>query len=242
MKMLNIIYKKVCLVLVVGAMILVLCSCRGNKNETPLQLQEGSGQHVARIYVKDYGSFDLRLFDDEAKETTESFINYAEAGFYNGKTIYSVINDYCLLSGDNTTKVNGSDSEAAKAFKNASDKLLPLTGSLCVINDGSGVTAEHFMIVTADSDFLAELKDLLAYKMITQQEYFQTAYGKKIDDDTMNIFNKYGGAPWLIGDCIVFGQIYDGMDVVNKISEAEVSEDASYSPLESIYIDHIEIK
>lgn len=216
-------------------------SCSSDRSSIPLQLQEGSGDHVARIYINNYGSFDLRLFENESKTTVNSFINLAEEGFYNGKSVYSVINDYCLLMGDKSA-CSDSNEDVDKEFKKSGKKLYPLTGSLCVINDGSGITAEHFMIVTADDAFLTNLKDLLAYKMITLQEYFKTAYGKDIDESTLDIFYKYGGAPWLMGDCIVFGQIFDGMDIVNKISSAEVTEDASYSPLEDIIIDHIEVK
>lgn len=218
-----------------------LAACSSKKGGEPFQVKEGSGQHVARVYVEGYGSFDLRLFEEEAKETVESFMGLAETGFYDGKPVYSVIEDYCLLMGD-VAGIKGSGADEGKAFKNASRELYPFTGALCVINDGSGAGAEHFMIVTADSEFLVELKELLAYKMITPQEYFKTAYGKDVSDEDMELFYKYGGAPWLMGDCIVFGQIYEGIDVLKKICNVEVSDDASYSPVEEILIDHIEVK
>lgn len=222
------------------AVMLVLTSCGSSESGIPLQLNEGSGQHVARIYIKDYGSFDLRLFENEAKDTVESFIELANSGFYEGLPVYSLIEDFCVLLGDAGSQNQSQDDKSA--FKNSGNGLYPFAGSLCVINDGNGTGAEHFMIVTADSGFLYEMKDLLAYKMITPQEYFETAYGKTIDDETMGLFYKYGGAPWLMGDCLVFGQIYDGMDVVYRLFDAEVSEDASYASLEDIIIDHIEVK
>ena len=35
------------------------------------------------------------------------------------------------------------------------------------------------------------------------------------------MYSTYGGAPWLDGGYTVFGQVFDGLDVVFKIQETE---------------------
>ena len=46
---------------------------------------------------------------------------------------------------------------------------------------------------------------------------FEREIVKEIDDKTLGIFSKYGGAPWLYGHCKVFGQLIEGGDVLDRI-------------------------
>ena len=96
--------------------------------------------------------------------------------------------------------------------------------------------------MTSVSDFLKELETLLAYRKITPAEYYKTAYGTDLDEDTLALFEKYGGAPWLYGHCIVFGQVSEGFEVLEAISDVEVEDGNTYSPLEDIIIESVSIE
>lgn len=54
------------------------------------------------------------------------------------------------------------------------------------------------------------------------------------------MFEEYGGTPHLVGGYTVFGQVIDGMDVVDAI--AATSTDSNDKPLENVIITSVEIK
>ena len=138
---------------------------------------------------------------------------------------------------------SGADSHATdKSFKDEVNKdYYPLRGALCLTESGDKISAQQFMIVTADSEFLKELEELLAYKKVTPEEYFKTAYGADVDEEIYDVFVKNGGAPWLYGHCIVFGQVFEGFDILDAISGVEIEEGNTYTPLEDIMIESITI-
>ena len=53
-------------------------------------------------------------------------------------------------------------------------------------------------------------------------------------------YQKVGGTPWLDGVHTVFGQVVDGMDVVNAIASVRVDENSK--PLEDVVIHTIRIE
>ncbi len=226
--------KIICLLL--AATLLAGCGNRG-KSE-PVQLDPAAGDHTAVITFAEYGSISVRLFGDAAPEAVAQFIRLAQEGKYTGNTLKNVIDDYCLM-----VTGSGADSQATdKSFKDEVNKdYYPLRGALCLTESGEKISAQQFMIVTADSAFLKELEELLAYKKVTPEEYYNTAYGADVDEEIYGIFTKNGGAPWLYGHCIVFGQVFEGFDVLDAISGIEVESGAAYTPLDEVIIESITV-
>ncbi len=229
------------LIIILTLITLVSSACsKAGKPIDPIQLTTKETGHVARINVKNYGCIDIRLFDNAAPEAVKSFIDSAQSNFYNGKSVYNVIKDFAVICGKETVV---SDHKNDKDFsKEINTDFYPLRGAVCLSDEGAGITADHFFIVNTDKDFLSDLRNVLAYKNITLQEYFKNAYGTEISDELLSVFEKYGGAPWLYGHSIVFGQITEGFDVLDRISAAELSDNGSYIPAEDIIIENIEIK
>ena len=216
----------------------ILTGCHKSRKIETVQLDPASGNHTAVINFADYGSISVKLFGDAAPEAVEQFIRLAAEGNYSGNTLKNVIDDYCLMVMGNKQDIHATD----KAFKDEVNKdYYPLRGALCIAESGEKISAQQFMIVTAGSDFLKELEELLAYKKVTPEEYFKTAYGADIDEELYAVFQKNGGAPWLYGHCIVFGQVYEGFEVLDAISKVEIEEGNTYTPLEEIIIESIKI-
>ena len=221
-------------------LILVLCialtGCGKKNMGTPVQLEKGAGDYVARISFKDYGTITFRLFEDSSKEAVESFVNKAQSGYYEGLSVGTLIEDYCLVIGDLESSSTASDSKVK-----INDNYYPYRGALCITDISDAVDASRFMIVNSDTEFLKNLEELLAYKKVTLSEYLDTAYGVKLNESELQSFYTYGGTPWLYGHALVFGQVYEGFEVLDAINRAVTLEDGSYKPEEDIIIESVEV-
>ena len=226
---------------VIMCMLLSACS---KEPKTPVQLVEGTGTEgnnsiYAVVDVQDYGRMKFRLLKDQAPEAVEAFSRLAGEGYYDQKPVYMLIKDYCMISG----------SESDAAYSVSDDATLnsacyPLRGALCFTrSEGVGkYSCSDFTVIQTSSEFLSKLEELLEYKKVTPGEYFKQAYGNDIDEDSLSIFKKYGGAPWLYGHCIVFGQLTEGEEVLDRICSVEVYDDSQFKPMEDIIINCINIE
>ena len=120
----------------------------------------------------------------------------------------------------------------------------PLKGALCFTEalGGGRYSAANFAVIHAGKDFIEELEELLKYKKVTLAEYFKQAYGNEIKEEDLKVFRKYGGAPWIYGHCIVFGQLIEGEEVLDSICCTEVSDDSGFVPMEDIIIESVTIE
>ncbi|MCR5684730.1 MAG: peptidylprolyl isomerase [Lachnospiraceae bacterium] len=245
----NKIKKLICFVVSV----LLLCGLWGCSKADPVPEQmkqpPDKARHV-RIDVSGYGSMEFVLAGDGAEQIITDFTERAKNGFYDGKPVYMVIKDYCIMAGDadavsDSAAGNGQSADAGdnaeNSAKNGNNRYYPFYGALCITDIAGNPSAEHFTVIGADTEFLNGLEELLAYRKITPAEYYATAYGVELDEETLKLFGQYGGAPWLYGHCRVFGQMVEGFDVLKAISAVPVSDDADFKPDEEILIKSVSV-
>lgn len=94
-------------------------------------------------------------------------------------------------------------------------------------NAGPGTNGSQFFIVqagTVDGNLMGQM-EMIGEKMFPAQ---------CIED-----YKKVGGTPWLDFKHTVFGQAYDGMDVVCEIAKTRV--DLMDKPFDDVVIEKIEI-
>ena len=229
-------------VLLSAVMILILSGC-GKETGIPVQMdipsQSSQDIRFAVIDIRDYGKMRFRLLNEQAPNAVDAFIKLAQEGFYDEKPVYMLINDYCMIAGaDSENSLNVSDDAEL------TDKIYPLRGSLAFTRsvENGQYSASDFTVIQTGPDFLNKLDELLKYKKVTLPEYLKQGYGNEIDEKTLEIFKEYGGAPWLYRHCVVFGQMTDGMEILDRICAVEVFDDAQFRPMEEIVIDSITIE
>ena len=99
----------------------------------------------------------------------------------------------------------------------------------------NGLAAEHMddirrMQAQGDSAGLKKLQE----ELIAQTEATVAAHPLEITDEMKQAYTTVGGAPHLDGAYTVFGEVLDGMDVIDRIEKADT--DASDRPKEDIRI------
>ncbi len=178
------------------------------------------GQQVAVIHVKDYGDISVKFFPEVAPKAVENFVTHAQEGYYDNVTFHRVIDDFMIQGGDPTGTGSGGESIWKTPFEDEfSETLLPIYGALCMANSGENTNGSQFFIVQTDGTYTDQLAGLT--------------------DAQKKIFMEHGGTPWLVGKHTVFGQVYDGMDVVNAIAACET--DNRDIPVEDVVIQHIDV-
>lgn len=177
------------------------------------------------ILETSYGDIKIQLFPDQAPMTVENFVRLAQKGYYNGTIFHRVISDFMIQGGDPKGNGTGGTSIWGHPFEDEfSRELFNLRGALSMANSGPNTNGSQFFIVQNKN---------MPKRYIRQME--PAGYPKEI----IHAY-KQGGTPWLDGRHTVFGQVIDGMDVVDKIAKAK--KDKMDKPLEAITIKNIEIE
>ncbi|NMA67462.1 MAG: peptidylprolyl isomerase [Clostridiaceae bacterium] len=213
-------------------------SCSKNNVPTPITIGEGEnkitltpgyqfippkeGDTVA-IMETNMGDIHIKLFPEKAPKTVENFTTHAKNGYYDNLTFHRVIDDFMIQGGDPKGDGTGGESIWGGSFEDEFDiDLLNYRGALSMANTGQpGTNTSQFFIVQKKN--MDEIIDTL-----------KASYPKELVK-----YYEDGGTPWLDFRHTVFGQVYKGMDVVDKI--AQVKTDGDNKPIEDVVIYTIKI-
>jgi peptidyl-prolyl cis-trans isomerase B (cyclophilin B) len=182
------------------------------------------GQTVA-VMKTNYGDIKLKFFPNEAPKSVENFIGLAQKGYYNNLTFHRVMQEFMIQGGDPNGDGSGGQSLWGTEFEDEfSPNLHNYRGALCMANAGPNTNGSQFFIVQA-----TQLSD----EAVAYMEQ------NKFDGNVQKQYKKIGGTPWLDNAHTVFGEVFEGMDVVDKIAAVDV--DAESKPLKDVTIQSIEI-
>ncbi len=187
-----------------------------------------SGDTVATIKTN-LGDIKVLFLPEAAPKAVENFTTHAKNGYYNGIIFHRVIPDFMIQGGDPTGTGMGGESIWGSSFK---DEFHPdyhnIRGSLSMANAGPGTNGSQFFIVQAkevDAGLISQMEQL-------SDRGFPT--------ECVEDYKALGGTPWLDFKHTVFGQVYDGMDVVDTI--ATVKTGYGDKPVEPVVILGIEVE
>ena len=186
-----------------------------------------SGEVVAVMHTS-MGDISIRLFADKAPKTVENFVTHAKNGYYDGLIFHRVIKDFMIQGGDPTGTGCGGESIWGPKFNDEFDvDLHNLRGALSMANAGPNTNGSQFFIVQAK-----EVPDSLIGQMQMLSDSFPEA--------TVEAYKALGGTPWLDFKHSVFGQVFEGMDVVDSIASVETA--YGDRPKTDVIINSIDIK
>lgn len=200
------------------------------------------GDQIAEIVVADYGTMKIKLFSKQAPKAVENFVKHSKEGYYDGVTFHRILEDFMIQGGDPEGTGMGGESIWGGSFEDEfTDDLYPYRGALCMANSGADTNKSQFFVVQADENEVKRLQDLVMerYKL-SLIDYIKQGYATDISEKELNHFLSYGGAPWLTRHHTVFGQLYEGFDVLDAIAGVELA-DESGVPKNPVVIEKINI-
>ncbi|MDZ5472069.1 peptidylprolyl isomerase [Bacillus sp. 31A1R] len=171
------------------------------------------------------GNIKIKLFPEYAPQAVENFIGHSENGYYEGVIFHRVINDFMIQGGDPQGTGMGGESIFGQPFEDEfSDKLYNFRGALSMANSGPNTNGSQFFIVQ---------KTDIEESLVDQME--QAGFRK----EAIEAYENNGGTPWLDNKHTVFGQVIEGMEIVDKIANTEVGE--GDKPVEDVIIKKINV-
>lgn len=186
------------------------------------------GETIAIMHVKDFGDIKFKFFEDVAPKAVENFLTHAENGYYDGVIFHRVMNEFMIQGGDPTGTGSGGESIWNENFQaEVSYEYVPYRGSLCMASSSLGIGSQFFI---TQANYLEE----------TAQAMLNAGYPEGLVEQYKN----YGGYISLYMNYTVFGQVFEGLDVVDKIASVEVEASSTgemSSPKQEVVIESIEV-
>ncbi len=200
------------------------------------------GDIVAIIQTSE-GIIKVKFLPEVAPKAVKNFVEHALNDYYDGITFHRVIDGFVAQGGDPTATGMGGDSIWGTDFVNEiSVNARHFSGALAMANSNNNASngSQFYFVdeVKLEDSLIAELD----YMAANPDEYLYEGDDAKIGDyfttDIINGYKENGGTPFLDFGYTVFGQVYEGLDVVDAITQVEV--DASSSkPVENVVIEDI---
>lgn len=201
---------------------------KGEQEMTFTQLEAPKpGEELAVLHTN-MGDITFRLFPEVAPKAVENFKQHIKDGYYNGIIFHRVIEDFMIQGGDPTGTGRGGESIWGAPFEDEfSVYHRNIRGALSMANAGPNTNGSQFFIV---HEPLVDQSILNQMKRAGEEDYPAAV---------VDAYKEYGGAFWLDFKHTVFGQVWQGYEVVDAI--AKVGTDDADKPLKDVVIESAEI-
>mgnify|MGYP006269862057 CR=1 FL=1 len=184
----------------------------------------------------EFGDMTVRLYEETPKHKA-NFIKLAEKGFYDGTTFHRVISEFMIQGGDPLSKA---DSTRMRAGSGGPGYTLPAElvpgffhrrGVLAAARLGDAQNPQRessgsqFYIVQGKKFSAAELQ------MAEQRVRQVLGPGYQMTEEMKEAYMEQGGSPWLDQQYTVFGEVIDGLEVIDKIAQQPLNGNVPQEPI-----------
>lgn len=178
-----------------------------------------------------FGDMKAVLYD-ETPLHRDNFIKLVKEGFYNGTLFHRVIDGFMIQGGDpdsKTAKPNQMLGQGGPGYTIPAEfkqELIHKKGALAAARMGDNVNPQK---ASSGSQFY-----IAQGKRYTSEELnmLQARMGKQFNQTQKDAYTNEGGVPFLDYEYTVFGQVIEGLEVIDKI--AKVQKDRYDRPIEDV--------
>lgn len=208
------------------------CVLSQNNNQKTDNMANAKKQLMVRIETNK-GTMTVKLYN-ETPLHRDNFVKLAKEGYFNGLLFHRVIKDFMIQGGDPDSKNatpekmlgNGGPDYTIPAEFNPA--LYHKKGALAAARMGDQVNPKK---ASSGSQFY-----IVQGKTFTDQQLdmISMQYGIKFTPQQRNIYKTIGGTPFLDNNYTVFGEVVNGISVIDKI--ASVKTGRADRPTEDVII------
>ena len=211
--------------------VVFLMSCGGQPapSSAAEQAAKDAGETMVQIETA-FGTIKAKLYNSTPQHR-DNFIKLAKEGFYDGTLFHRVIDGFMVQGGDPNSKGAAPGTPLGMGGPGytipAEIGAKHFRGAIAAARTGGSSNPEKR---SSGSQFYIVQNGITPQNMgIIQQK---KAQGVPYSQGEIDFYNQVGGYPGLDGDYTVFGQVLEGMDVVDKISK--VAKDDRNRPNEDV--------
>lgn len=187
------------------------------------------------------GNIRVALYNDTPLHR-DNFLKWVKCGYYDGCIFHRVIKNFMIQGGDpGTRKVNPQKTEKFDtAYTVPAEILYPKyyhkRGQLCAAREGDEenpkfASAPCDFYITWGRNFSPRQMEYTVEKLKREGKAYVLPNKQVIDG-----YIKHGGVPHLDGGYTVFGEVLEGMDVVDKIQNVATDKGNNDRPINDIII------
>ena len=204
--------------LILMSIILAGLTCQAQQKETTVVIETSMGTIKAILYN------DTPLHRD-------NFIKLVNEGWYNGSPFHRVIKNFMIQGGQNA---DGRLDPGYKVPAEFRDNHFHKKGALCAARQGDQVNPHK---ASSGSQFYIVQGQVFDERTLA---IYEERLGKIFSAKQRQAYMTVGGTPHLDGDYTVFGEVIEGLDIVDKI--AGVKTGYMDVPVEPVTINKITIE
>ena len=186
------------------------------------------------------GNIRIALYE-ETPQTRDNFLKITKMGVYDSLLFHRVIKDFMIQSGDTNSKhakpgqlLGTGDFDYTTEAEFRLPQIFHRRGVVAMARESDKVNPERR---SSACQFYIVWGKILNDKQIArvQEKLDSVTQGTvKLTPEMIEVYKTVGGTPHLDGQYTVFGEVVEGMDVVEKILAAQT--DKNDRPLEDIRI------
>ena len=180
-----------------------------------------TGEKVTMAEIEtDFGVMKVQLYNSTPAHR-DNFIKLANDGFYDDLLFHRVINNFMIQGGDPESKGAPAGKRlggGGPGYTIPAEIGAPhIKGALSAARQGDAVNPQK---ASSGSQFYIVHGTPLADERL---EFFEKQKNIKYNDAHKAKYLERGGYPGLDGDYTVFGEVVEGLDVIDKIASVQVA-------------------
>ncbi len=179
-----------------------------------LFMMEIDAQKMTKVLIHtDMGDIKVELYNDTPKHR-DNFVKLVNQGFYNGSIFHRVIKGFMVQGGGAPVGLPEMSDRVPAEFV---PSHIHKKGALCAARMGDQVNPKK---ESSGSQFYIVQGQKVPEAQLNQ---FDQRRAVKYTPEQRTIYTTIGGTPFLDGDYTVFGEVTEGLDVIDKIAAVQTA-------------------
>jgi peptidyl-prolyl cis-trans isomerase B (cyclophilin B) len=213
--------------LILAALIIAGLTCSAQQKDASTC---SANKETVVVIKTSMGTIKAKLYNDTPQHR-DNFIKLVNEGWYNGSPFHRVISQFMIQGGQNADGRLDPGYTVPAEFK---DNHFHKKGALAAARQGDQVNPKK---ASSGSQFYIVQGKVYDDKWL---DMFENRSGKVLSAKQRQAYKTVGGTPHLDGDYTVFGEVTEGLDIVDKI--AAVKTGRNDVPVEPVTIISVTIE